>query len=252
MLKRDNYINIQAWMITELGLTGNDLIIYAVIYGFSQDGDSIFMGNRAYLAEWCNASIATVKRSLKYLRERGLIEQVHHSKDNMEVYYKAYLNPRVKMTLPMGQNDPTHGSNCHGPRVKMTQPIKDDNIEDTIKDNLRDSIVVCETPTRPRFKKPTREEVKAYAERNGTAVVDPGRFYDYYEANGWKAGKNTMKDWQAAFRNWERTEKGGKPSTSAKSNNIPYMQNEYSKEHLEQREADSLRVLDELLDEGGQ
>ena len=245
MIKRDNFVTIQGWMITELGLTGNDLLIYAIIFGFSQDGDSIFSGNRAYLAEWCTASISTVKRSLKNLRERGLIEQVYHSADNSEVYYKAYIDPRVKMTQPSGQNDPTLGSNCANPRVKMTQHIKDDNIKDNITDNISDSIVVCET-TRPKFKKPTLEEVKEYSERNGKAVVDPVRFFDYYEANGWKVGKNVMKNWQAAFRNWERTEKAGKPGGSVPD--IPYMQNEYTKEHLDKKEAESLAALDDLLE----
>ena len=34
--------------------------------------------------------------------------------------------------------------------------------------------------------------------------IDPARFCDYYAANGWKAGRSPMKDWQAAVRNWER------------------------------------------------
>lgn len=250
MLKRDNYINIMGWMVTDLGLSGNDLLIYAIIFGFSQDGDSIFMGDRNYLAEWCNASLATVKRSLKYLRDRGLIEQVHHSKDNLEVYYKAYTEPRVKMTQALGQNDPSLGSKVTEPRVKMTQHIKDDKINNNIKDNLMDSIVVCDAPTPDHFTKPTREAVKTFAERKGPAVVEPERFYDFYEANGWKVGKNKMKDWRAAFRNWERTEKAGKPGGSV--DKIAYMQNEYSKDHLQQKEADSLAMLDDLLDEGGQ
>ena len=58
-----------------------------------------------------------------------------------------------------------------------------------------------------RFTAPTLEEVKEYcAERkNG---VDAARFVNYYMANGWKVGKNPMKDWKAAVRTWERnTEK---------------------------------------------
>ena len=50
------------------------------------------------------------------------------------------------------------------------------------------------------------DEVKAYA-RERKSAVDPERFYDYYNANGWKVGKQPMKDWRAAFRNWERMEK---------------------------------------------
>ena len=52
---------------------------------------------------------------------------------------------------------------------------------------------------------PTLEEVKAYCnERNNR--VDPERFIDYYTANGWKVGKNPMKDWKAAVRTWERSD----------------------------------------------
>ena len=54
-------------------------------------------------------------------------------------------------------------------------------------------------------KYPTLDEVKAYCnERNNR--VDPERFIDYYTANGWKVGKNTMKDWKAAVRTWERSD----------------------------------------------
>ena len=54
-----------------------------------------------------------------------------------------------------------------------------------------------------RFTPPTLEEVKAYCrERNNG--VDAERFLDYYTANGWKVGKNPMKDWRAAVRTWER------------------------------------------------
>lgn len=54
-----------------------------------------------------------------------------------------------------------------------------------------------------RFVPPTLEEVQSYCcERKNT--VDAERFVDYYEANGWKVGKNSMKDWKAAVRSWEK------------------------------------------------
>lgn len=55
-----------------------------------------------------------------------------------------------------------------------------------------------------RFVKPTLDEVRAYCrERNNT--VDPERFMDFYDSNGWKVGKTPMKDWRSAVRNWERS-----------------------------------------------
>ena len=54
------------------------------------------------------------------------------------------------------------------------------------------------------FKKPTLDEVKAYCrERNNS--VDPEKFYNYYESNGWKVGKNPMKNWKSAVITWEKS-----------------------------------------------
>jgi hypothetical protein len=56
-----------------------------------------------------------------------------------------------------------------------------------------------------RFAPPTLEDVEAYCrERNNR--VDAQRFFDYYTSNGWKVGKNPMKDWKAAVRTWERSD----------------------------------------------
>ncbi len=49
--------------------------------------------------------------------------------------------------------------------------------------------------------RPTLEEVQAYANEHGYAL-DVQHFYDYYESNGWRVGRNPMKDWRAALRNW--------------------------------------------------
>jgi hypothetical protein len=50
---------------------------------------------------------------------------------------------------------------------------------------------------------PTLEQVKNYClERNND--VNPERWFNYYTANGWKVGKNSMKDWKAAIRTWEK------------------------------------------------
>lgn len=57
--------------------------------------------------------------------------------------------------------------------------------------------------TASRFTPPTIDEVKAYCLERGNNV-DAERFIDYYTANGWKVGKNSMRNWQAAVRTWER------------------------------------------------
>ena len=72
-MNSDNYIVIQGWMCNELELKGNELLIFALIFGFSQDGESSFNGGRKYIAETFNISLPTVDKSLQILVEKGLI-----------------------------------------------------------------------------------------------------------------------------------------------------------------------------------
>ena len=64
--------------------------------------------------------------------------------------------------------------------------------------------------TRKVFVKPTPLEIQTYVDEH-QLNVDVERFFDYYEGNGWKVGKNPMKDWKATARNWSRNsfDKGG-------------------------------------------
>lgn len=114
----ENFITIAGWMVKDLGLSGNELIIYATIYSFSQDGESTFYGSRQYLAEWCNCSLRTVQNSLNTLIEMGLIEQVE-VKSGVFVKYRANRNKTSTSAKPAqvpvqnlhrGSAEPAHDS----------------------------------------------------------------------------------------------------------------------------------------------
>jgi DNA-binding MarR family transcriptional regulator len=72
-VKDENYINIQGWMINRLKLSGNKLIIYAAIYGFSQDENSKYAGSAGYLAECAGISRQAVMEIVKSLAKDGLL-----------------------------------------------------------------------------------------------------------------------------------------------------------------------------------
>lgn len=74
-VKNENYISIQGWMVNELNLKGNELLVYAIIYGFSQEENQKFAGSIQYLANWIGSSKQTVFNCLKSLIEKGLIEK---------------------------------------------------------------------------------------------------------------------------------------------------------------------------------
>ena len=58
----------------------------------------------------------------------------------------------------------------------------------------------------PPMQRPTVWDVENFCRTQGLQLVDAQRFVDYYEANGWKVGRNPMRSWQAAARNWQRRE----------------------------------------------
>ena len=88
--------------------------------------------------------------------------------------------------------------------VRKTGPIRNTNIK---KDqNIEIPKSTSTNPrTREKFTPPTLEDVRAYCQERKNNV-DPERWLDHYTSNGWKVGRNPMKDWKAAVRTWERSE----------------------------------------------
>lgn len=88
------------------------------------------------------------------------------------------------------------------------------NLDKNNKENYTNNSIVKEK----RFVKPTLEDVIAYCEekRNG---VDPEKWYNYYESNGWKVGKNSMKNWKACVNTWARQNFGNSNIANDKKGN---------------------------------
>ena len=109
-------------------------------------------------------------------------------------------------------------------------------VEGVLKNKMLERNVLVNNTKKKRFVKPTVEEVKKYCiERNN--CVNAEQFYDYYESNGWKVGKNAMKDWKACVRTWERNEYR-KPNSKKNSkedaiNVVRELMNEYANEQSE-------------------
>ena len=77
-MENTDFVNIQGWMINELNLKGNELIIYALIYGFTKDGVSEFRGSRQYMADWTNTSVRSVQNVVNSLVDKRMIEKNNH------------------------------------------------------------------------------------------------------------------------------------------------------------------------------
>ena len=116
-LPADSYMCIQAFMINDLHLKGVEKEVYALIYGFSQNGHSEFSGSLSYIQKWVTASKPTVIKAIDYLVTRGLIiktsdtrnpKSCNHYKINYEVISGLKdTKPTSKETLPV-KNEVTY------------------------------------------------------------------------------------------------------------------------------------------------
>ena len=140
-----NYIVIQSFMVSELGLKGNELLIYAIIFGFSQTTGQAFHGSLTYLESWTNSTRHTVISSLKSLVEKGLIE-----KEEQTINGVKYCSYRAKTSTDEAQEvvQKLHGGSAkiaqevvqklHGGSAK----IAPNNILYNIVDNIVDNNIV--------------------------------------------------------------------------------------------------------------
>lgn len=194
-VNRDNFILLQGWMLTELGLKGNELIIYACIYGFSQAENQVFSGTLQYLADWTNSTKRSVINCLQSLVEKGYIVKTDKAINGVKFceYHAAQISSVVKKVHWGGEKSSPGGGEKSSPNN-----IDIDNIEDNL-DNNKPRVSVSKSS----FSKPTLDEVRAYCleRRNG---IDPQSFLDHYDSNGWMVGRTPMKDWKASVRTWER------------------------------------------------
>lgn len=91
MISDGTYITIQGWMRTDLNLSGNELIVYAIIYGFSQNKQGEFTGSVQYLADWVGCTKRTVTTILRKFVDEELVKKTVVQLDNnsKRVSYQA-------------------------------------------------------------------------------------------------------------------------------------------------------------------
>ena len=123
-----------------------------------------------------------------------------------------YPSPEDADANPAGDSQSHGGSRwvtvSHGESPLESNPIQSES-------ESNPNPIVADKPPRTHFTPPTVEDVKAYCMERGN-TVDAQRFVDYYTANGWRVGKNPMKDWRATVRTWEKNEE--KPKAQRTSN----------------------------------
>lgn len=112
-MKNNNFITIQGWMVNDLKLSGNELICYALIYGFTQDEESEFRGSLQYISDWLGISKQNVRLIIKRLVDKGLIIKRDEFINNVKfcIYTVCMKQPQGMNVSCMGGGNETATDN---------------------------------------------------------------------------------------------------------------------------------------------
>lgn len=139
-IKDENYYQICGWMINKLNLKGTPLNVFAIIYGFTQDGETEFSGSRQYLADFVNSSKITVDKALTDLCDLNYI--IKKSKMINNVTFNSYkANLPVVQELCRGSKEtlPPSKENSNGGSKETLPNNKSNNTTNINKDIKKES-----------------------------------------------------------------------------------------------------------------
>lgn len=217
---KDNFFDSDELKILESmkdGYLYSNILLKLYLRSLKNDGKLVVNERIPYNAEMLASvtghQVGTIKQALSMFKELGLIEVLENGaiymldiqnfigKGSTEADRQRLYDRRISEERK--QNKLTQSRNLEEICKKSTPEIeieleKDIEIEKEIHSSAKST-----TTKRKRFEKPTLSQITQYClERNNN--VNAEQFYDYYESNGWKVGKNAMKDWKACVRTWER------------------------------------------------
>ena len=210
-LKRDFFKRHDIRIIEEMP-NGKEYILFylkLLLESIDHEGSLRFSETVPYdeqmLSVITNTNIDVVRSAMKMFIGLNMIEIFDD-----QTIYMSEVNRLIGSETSVAERVRKHRENqkllqCNTDETKCNTEIDIELKSDTEKEKKTD----YEGKSKKRFTKPTLEDVQAYCkERNNN--VDAQRWFDYYSSNGWKVGKNPMKDWKACVRTWERSADNGR------------------------------------------
>lgn len=214
---KDNFFDSDELKILESmkdGYLYSNILLKLYLRSLKNDGKLVVNDRIPYNAEMLASvtghQIGTVKQALSIFKDLGLIDVLENGaiymldiqnfigKGSSEADRKREYRQRIETDRTNVQTNLRQISEKSPPEIEI-------ELEKEIKIEKEIDSSASTTTKRKRFEKPTLSEIEQYCiERNNN--VNAEQFFDYYESNGWKVGKNSMKDWKAAVRTWERSE----------------------------------------------
>lgn len=214
---KDNFFDSDELKILESmkdGYLYSNILLKLYLRSLKNDGKLVVNDRIPYNAEMLASvtghQIGTVKQALSIFKDLGLIDVLENGaiymldiqnfigRGSSEADRKREYRQRIETDRTNVQTKVREISEKSPPEIEI-------ELEKEIKIEKEIDSSASTTTKRKRFEKPTLSEIEQYCmERNNN--INASQFFDYYESNGWKVGKNSMKDWKAAVRTWERSE----------------------------------------------
>ena len=212
---KDNFFDGDELKILESmkdGYLYSNILLKLYLRSLKNDGKLVVNDRIPYNAEMLASvtghQIGTIKQALSIFKDLGLIDVLENGaiymldiqnfigRGSSEADRKREYRQRIETDRTNVQTKVREISEKSPPEIEL-ELKKEIKIEKEIDSSA------STTTKRKRFEKPTLSEIKAYCIERGNKV-DAQHFFDYYESNGWRVGKNSMKNWQAAVRTWEK------------------------------------------------
>ena len=213
---KDNFFDSDELKILESmkdGYLYSNILLKLYLRSLKNDGKLVVNERIPYsadmLASVTGHQVGTIKQALSVFKDLGLIDVLDNGaiymldiqnfigKGSSEADRKREYRQRIETDRTNVQTTLRQISDNYTPELEI-ELEKDIEIEKEIHSSAKST-----TTKRKRFEKPTLSQITQYClERNNN--VNAEQFFDYYESNGWKVGKNAMKDWKACVRTWER------------------------------------------------
>ncbi|MDE7083539.1 MAG: helix-turn-helix domain-containing protein [Clostridia bacterium] len=179
----NNHFTIQGWMRTRLNLEGINLLVFAIVYSFSQDGESEFRGSIDYIKDFIGKSRDTVMRSLKSLEDCKLVKKINHNTDDGKTNgyivdiefvnaliagvggYSKLRHPPSKMQYGVSQNAAPGVANCDTINKSISKSISKSIEKERKKEYIEESNIGAVD-----FSQMSDEELLTYGERFNDGV----------------------------------------------------------------------------------
>ena len=199
----ENYVVVQSWM-TGLGLSASELLAFALIWGFTQDGRHTCHPTVGYIGGFCGVTRRGAVKIVRRLEKSGLVKVARTEGGTSE--YTIALEGVNK--VHGGCEQSSRGCEQSSPNNELIINLTND--VEASPSGPASGIPAAGKKRRKGQVPPTLEEVREYAARHGASESLATDFWLHYEGVGWESGKTPIKTWYPIFLKWVKNSGEGR------------------------------------------